>query len=269
MNAIRQEHSGDLVSIITPSYNSAEYISETIESILAQSYKNWELLITDDCSQDRTLDIIANYASKDSRIKFFSLAGNSGAAVARNNSIKYANGRYIAFCDSDDCWYPTKLEEQIQFMQKMECALSYTSYDVINEKGQIIGFVECLKSLSFLQIVRDNSIGCLTAMYDTAKIGKTYMPLLRKRQDWGLWVKIIKNYGKAYGLQKSLGIYRKRTGSISSNKIEMLKYNINMYNKVLKYNKFLSGVLLIGYYMPYYFYKKIKQKISYKKKSLS
>ena len=108
----------DLVSIITPSYNSSSFIAQTIESILSQTYVNWELLITDDCSTDNTRDIVEYYQRKDSRIKFFQLKQNAGAAVARNHSIRMARGRYIAFCDSDDRWYPEKLEKQLAFMKE-------------------------------------------------------------------------------------------------------------------------------------------------------
>ena len=122
-----------LVSIITPSYNSAEFISETIESIIAQTYTNWELLITDDCSTDNTSEIVNKYIRKDNRVKFFQLPQNSGAGVARNNSIKEAKGRFLAFCDSDDAWYPNKLEKQLSFMLENEYAFTCTSYDCYNE----------------------------------------------------------------------------------------------------------------------------------------
>lgn len=120
-----------LVSIITPSYNSSRFISQTIESILSQTYTNWELLITDDCSTDKTREIVKSYQRKDPRIKFFQLKENSGPGVARNHSIEMAKGRFIAFCDSDDRWYPEKLEKQLAFMAKKRCMLSYTSlYDL-------------------------------------------------------------------------------------------------------------------------------------------
>lgn len=256
-----------LVSIITPSYNCAEFVGETIESIQAQTYGNWELLITDDCSTDESCAVIQQYADADSRIRLLKLKKNSGAGVARNNSIKEAKGRYIAFCDSDDRWYPEKLEEQLRFMEENDCSLSYTSYDTCDEQGHIVGFVECLKYLNYPKILRDNGIGCLTAMYDTAKIGKHFMPSIRKRQDWCLWLDIIKHHGRARGLQKPLALYRVRKGSISSNKIEMLKYNFNVYHDVLGYSRPVSALILGGYFMPYYFYKKFKQKLDFKKRT--
>lgn len=254
----------ELVSIITPSYNCSAFIGKTIESIQAQSYQNWELLITDDCSTDNSREIIESYIAKDSRIKLFNLKTNSGAGIARNNSIKEAKGRFIAFCDSDDRWYPDKLEKQLSFMIENDIVLSYSSYDTCGEDGEINGYVKCLPKLTYAKILRDNGIGCLTAIYDSKRIGKFYMPSIRKRQDWCLWISIIKKYGEAYGLQESLALYRVRAGSISSNKLQMLKFNFNVYNKVLKYNKILSSVILGGYFLPYYFYKKIKQKRDYK-----
>lgn len=254
-----------LVSIITPTYNSAAFVAETIEAIIAQTYSNWELLITDDCSTDSTIDIVQKYCEIDSRIKLFKLEKNSGAGVARNNSIREAKGRFIAFCDADDRWYPEKLEKQLCLMTEEDIALSYTSYDTSNEEGEIIGRVNCLKSLNYLKILRDNGIGCLTAMYDTEKIGKCYFPSIRKRQDWCLWIDIIKKFGPAYGLQTPLSIYRIRKGSISSNKFAMLKYNYNVYRQVLQFNRLTSFMLLVGYFLPYYLYKKIKQRIEYKR----
>ncbi|MDE6860124.1 MAG: glycosyltransferase [Duncaniella sp.] len=255
-----------LVSIITPSYNCAKFIGETIESILAQTYTNWELLITDDCSSDNSYGIISEYAKKDNRIKLFSLEKNSGAGVARNNSIEKASGRFIAFCDSDDRWYPEKLEKQLAFMANNEYALTYTSYDTTDENGNIVGYVNCLPVLNYNKMLRDNGIGCLTAIYDASKIGKYYMPSIRKRQDWCLWLSMIKNIGAAYGLQEPLAFYRVRTGSISSNKLEMLRHNYNVYHTILGYNPLTSIILLGGYFLPYYFYKKFKQKRDYRKR---
>ena len=257
------------VSIITPSYNCSSFIGEPIESIQAQTYTNWELLITDDCSQDNSREVIQFYADKDPRIKLLVLDKNSGAGVARNNSIRAAKGRYIAFCDSDDRWYPEKLEKQLQFMKDSGCTLSYSSYDVCDEDGEIIGYVECLKELTKPKILRDNGIGCLTAIYDSEKLGKHYMPTMRKRQDWCLWIDIIRSGGVAKGFQQPLALYRERVNSISSNKAEMLKFNYEVYHTFLRKSPLVSWAMLFGKFMPYYFYKKIKQKSDYKKRLAS
>ncbi len=250
----------ELVSIITPTYNAAKYVEETINSILVQTYSNWELLITDDCSKDNTLDIIRNYVAKDSRIHLFVLGENSGAAVARNHSISKAKGRYIAFCDSDDRWRPDKLERQLKFMSDNNYDLTFTSYTLVDESGgKIVGVMKCPTSVNYKQLLRSNDIACLTAMYDTRNLGKVYMPLIRKRQDWGLWLKIVKQIGLAYGLQYDLAIYR-QGGGISSNKIEMLKYNYALYHDVEHFSKLKSFELLYFHFIPYYFIKRIKIK---------
>lgn len=174
-----------LVSIITPSYNSSLFIVQTIESILAQTYTNWELLITDDCSTDNSVEIIEWYCQKDARIKLFLRKCNGGAGICRNNSIQKAKGQFIAFCDSDDYWMPDKLEKQLAFMAKKGCVLSYTSYMTCDENGDMKGIVVCRNTESFFSSKCNNGIGCLTAMYDVRKMGKIFMPTIRKRQDWG------------------------------------------------------------------------------------
>ena len=255
-----------LVSIITPSYNCADYIGKTIESIQAQTYQDWELLITDDCSSDNSCEVIEKYMSTDPRIKLFRLEKNSGAGVARNKSIREAKGRFIAFCDSDDRWHPEKLERQLKFMTEGNYSLTYTSYYTCKEDGSLAGYVECLRRLTPMKILRDNGIGCLTAVYDAEKIGKHYMPAIRKRQDWCLWMSIIDQTRRAYGLQEPLAYYCLRKDSISSNKVEMLKYNFAVYHDVRGHNKLMSALILGGYFLPYYFYKKLCQKLSSRKR---
>lgn len=250
-----------LVSIITPSYNSSKFIAETIEGVLKQTYHNWELLITDDCSTDNSVEIINKYVQQDSRIKLLNLDVNSGAGVCRNNSIKAAKGRYIAFCDSDDVWMPQKLEKQLALMEKMDCAFSYSSYMQIDEEGNEIGIVICNKRKTFSSMKRD-CIGCLTAIYDTQKVGKMYMSSLRKRQDWGLWLEIIAKCKVAYGVKEPLAYYRLRKGSISNKKLSLIKYNINVYRTILKYSSLKSYFLFLFMYMPSYIGKKIKNKIN-------
>lgn len=247
----------ELVSIITPSYNSAQFIGETIEAIISQSYKNWELLITDDCSTDDSRAIIEHYAHSDSRIKLFTLPQNSGAGVARNNSIKEAKGRFIAFCDSDDRWYPSKLERQLQFMVEKNCAFSYTSYMTCEEGGDISGIVVCRNRESFSSMKRDDKIGCLTIMYDVEKLGKVYMPELRKRQDWALKLKILSKCKCAYGIKEPLAIYRLRNNSLSKKKRALIKYNIAVYHEILHWNVFKSYLFFIFIFLPSYVMKKL------------
>ncbi|UNY97889.1 glycosyltransferase [Zhouia spongiae] len=222
------------VSIITPTYNSLEYINETIESIINQTYENWELLITDDCSADGTWELLKEYAEKDSRIKIFQLEFNSGPGVARNNSIQNASGRFISFCDSDDVWKPNKLEDQIKFLSDNDLPFTYSSYQKMDENGNLGGIINVPEKLSFNDLLKTCPIGCLTAIYDTEKIGKVYMPIIRKRQDYGLWLKIFKEIRETRGMQEVLAYYRVRTNSVSSNKLRAAKYHFKVLRTVAK-----------------------------------
>lgn len=247
----------ELVSIITPSFNCSSFIAATIESIQSQTYQNWELLITDDCSSDDTREVIRVYADKDSRIKLLELEKNSGAGVARNNSIKAAKGRYIAFCDSDDRWYPDKLEKQLNYMNVKDCGMSHTSYMTCDEKDQINGIVICRKKESLNSACKDDKMGFLTVIYDTLKVGKVYMPELRKRQDWALKLKVLQLCGISYGMKEPLAYYRKRSDSISSNKRSLIKYNIAVYHQVLGWSKIKSNLYFYFVFMPTHLIKRL------------
>lgn len=240
-----------MVSIITPTYNSQEYIGKTIESIQVQSYSNWELLITDDCSTDATVDIIYSFQKNDSRIKLFKLKKNQGAGVARNNSIRQSSGQFIAFCDSDDQWKPKKLEKQIGFMKNNKLAFSCTSYEVIDETGKTIRIEKAPKLLTYKIMLRNNYVGCLTAIYDTSLLGKQYMPSIRERQDWVLWLRIFQKIGQTQALDENLAIYLDRSSSISSNKLKMIKYNWMVYHKQLGFNIIKSSLSLLKFIFYY------------------
>lgn len=251
-----------LVSIITPSYNSANFVADTIEAVLKQTYPYWELLITDDCSTDNSVEIIEEYTRKDSRIKLRKLEKNCGAGICRNKSIEAAKGRYIAFCDSDDVWMPQKLEKQLAFMEKKGCALTYSSYILMDEGGNEKGIMVCMRKIDFASMKRDDGIGCLTAMYDTEKVGKMYMPSIRKRQDWGLWLEILAKCKVAYGIKEPLAYYRIRCGSISNNKVALVKHNINVYRTILKFSALKAYLFFLFVFMPTYLWKRLKIRIN-------
>ncbi len=251
----------NLVSVIMPSYNSAVYIAQSIETVIKQTYPHWELLITDDCSTDNTVEIVKRYTQKDNRIKLFVLEKNSGAAVVRNNSIKEAQGRYIAFLDSDDLWLPEKLEKQLIFMQKKGYEFCYSSYTMCNDNGEYNGIFFCRKQESFNSIKKDDKIGCLTVIYDTKRLGKIYMPLLRKRQDWGFKILLLQKCKRAYGIKEPLAIYRIRNNSLSRDKIKLLKYNIKVYKEILNYSSFKAHCYFLFVFMPTYLKKKFLTKI--------
>lgn len=221
-----------LVSIIMPSYNSANYIGKSIESVIEQDYQNWELLITDDLSTDNTVELVLQYVQAEPRIKLHIQSKNGGAGLARNNAIERAAGSYIAFLDSDDLWHPEKLVKQIEFMQKHGSALSYTGYRKFNSE-EFMGTIIPPEKVNYRKLLNSNVIGCLTAIYDVEKLGKVYMPIIRKRQDMALWLKILKEVPYAYGLPEVLAYYRVDSG-MSKNKFEMLKWQWKLYRDVEK-----------------------------------
>jgi len=244
----------ELVSIITPSYKSKRFISETIESVLSQTYQNWEMIIVDDVSPDNSNEIIEEYCKKDGRIKLIKLEKNSGPAAARNRAIEGAKGRYKAFLDADDFWKPEKLEKQLLFMDENDLAFTYSSYDLIDEDSNDLGTFTTKENISYSGTLKTCSVGCLTAIYDTNKLGKVFMPNILKRQDYGLWLKILKKIGSTKGILEPLAIYRIRRNSISSNKIKAAQYQWKIYREVEKLNLFQSV-----YYFAQYAYNGFKK----------
>ncbi|OED36644.1 glycosyl transferase [Flavobacteriaceae bacterium (ex Bugula neritina AB1)] len=220
------------VSVITPAYNCADFILETINSVKNQTFSNWEMIIIDDNSTDNTIDIINKAISNDKRIKLLSLKENLGAGVARNKGIEIANGRYIAFLDSDDRWVSEKLEKQIGFMENNDYSFSFTSYKQIEEESKKeIKIIESKKVVTYKKALFNNPIGCLTVIYDTMLLGKIYMPNIKKRQDYALWLKILKKTD-GYGLNEVLAMYTIRKNSISYNKYNLIKYQWKVYREI-------------------------------------
>lgn len=237
-----------LCSIIMPCYRASDFIAKSIRSIQDQAHTDWELIIIDDASNDGTAEFIEQqFVQQDSRISLIVLESNSGAAVARNKGIEAARGRYIAFLDSDDVWLPTKLEKQLSFMQDNSLALSYTAYDKVSEGGTALGRVGIPSSVNYRQLLKTNVIGCSTAIYDSELIGKVYMPLIRKRQDFGLWLRILKQLDYAVGLDEALTIYMIRAGSVSSNKKDAAMYTWRLYREVEKLNLLTSMYYFLHY----------------------
>lgn len=236
-----------LISIITPSYNSEKYISKTIDSVLFQTYQNWEMIVVDDVSPDNSNKIIEEYCKKDNRINLIKLEQNSGAAVARNRAIKEAKGRYIAFLDADDMWKPNKLGKQIEFMRKNNYAFTYTAYEKIDENGLVFGEIGVPLKVSYNQLLKTCVIGCLTAVYDTNKLGKVYMPTNTKREDFATWLNILKKVDFAYGIKQNLSQYRVYKSQSSNKKVKMAKENWKLYREIEKLN-----LLKACYYFSHY-----------------
>ena len=222
----------ELVSIIMPSYNTAKFISQTIESVLAQTYTNWELIIVDDCSTDNTDEVVKSFLS-DNRIKYIKNEKNSGAAVSRNRALREAKGKWIAFLDSDDLWLPEKLEKQISFMRKNDYYFSYTNYIEINENSVPNGRrITGPKRVTRHDMYNYCWLGCLTVMYDAETIGLIQIADIKKNNDYAMWLKVSKK-ANCYLLDEVLAKYRKgRTGSISShNYFIMVKWHYLLFRQ--------------------------------------
>lgn len=236
-----------LVSIITPSFNSKDFIEKTIKSVLAQSYKNWELIIVDDKSKDNSNEIIEKYLKLDNRIKLIKLEKNSGVAIARNRAIKEAKGRFIAFLDSDDIWEKNKLEKQISFMIKNNYAFTYTAYERIDENCKTLNIINITNKVNYKSLLKSNIIACLTVIYDKDKIGKFYMSSNTKREDFATWLQILKTTGFAYGLNEQLAKYRVYSRQSSNNKFKMAIENWKLYRNIERLNIFKSSYYFINY----------------------
>jgi len=244
-----------LVSIITPLYNAAPYIEKTIQSVLDQSYQNWELIIVDDASTDTSVAIVTTNFGNEPRIKLTTVSSNQGAAHCRNLATAEATGDYIAFLDADDLWHSKKLEKQLHFMQMNNCDVSFTSYQHIDEQGKSLQKrIVAMPKLTYNKQHKNNYIGNLTGMYNARDLGKIIAPNIRKRQDWAVWLEAIKKSGKpALGLQEDLAYYRVRQDSISANKSKLIKYNYAFYRTYLGYSWLKSIVCMLQFFWEYFF----------------
>ena len=251
-----------LVSVIMPAYNSANFIAEAIQSVLQQTYLYWELLIIDDSSEDSTVQIIEKFILADPRIQLFQNKTNHGAGVSRNIGIKAAQGSFIAFLDADDLWLTKKLEIQLEFMKSHDLDMTFSSYYLINESGhELHKKIQALPILTYKKLLKSNYVGNLTGIYKVEKLGKIYSPTLRKRQDWALWLSILKRVESTKGIIEPLAKYRIRENSISNNKSSLLKYNYLIYREFLKYNK-LKSLVKMGVFLKEHFFVKKKQEVS-------
>ena len=208
----------NLVSIITPSFNSSRFIQDCIDSVLSQTYNNWELLIVDDFSSDNSSELVKRY--NDDRILLIELKKNVGASEARNIVIRKAKGKYIAFLDADDIWAPQKLEDQIYFMKKKDIAFSFSSYQTVSEDGKkLLSVIKAPNIMTYSSYLKNTIIGCLTVIIDRDKTGDFEMSNIRSSHDMALWLLIMRRGFKAYGLDKILAKYRLVSTSNTRNKL--------------------------------------------------
>lgn len=232
----------DLVSVIMPSYNTAKFIAETIDSVLAQTYSNWELIIVDDCSTDNTDEVVSRYLS-DGRIKYLKNEKNSGAAVSRNRALKEANGKWIAFLDSDDLWEPEKLQKQIRFMLDNGYHFTYTNYKTLNSSGECDFLITAPKKITKRKLYNYCYCGIITVVYDANKVGLIEITPLQKNNDYAMWFQAIEKT-EFYHYPECLATHRKREGSLTSvSKFKLIKHHYFLFRKALHKSVLVSACL--------------------------
>ena len=249
----------DLVSVVMPVYNAADTVTESVQSVQAQTWSDWELVVVDDGSKDSSVEILTDLSEKDPRIRLFRQEHNSGVAAARNRGIQEANGQYIAFLDSDDLWRPEKLEKQIAFMGEHQAAISATAYGVIDETGRRAGVDRHFpgtqagyRTYDFQELLKGNALGCLTVMIDREALqeqgytGEITFPQI-KHEDYALWLSILQTGVKAYALEEVLADYRIGSKSISGNKWRSAKWTYDIYRKHLGLGRIESIRCFLGY----------------------
>lgn len=248
-----------LVSIITPVYNSEKYIHDTISSVIDQTYKNFEMLLIDDCSTDNSEKVIRSFAKVDSRIKYFKLEKNSGAAISRNIGLEKAKGRYVAFLDSDDLWKPNKLEKQINLITNKGVAFVFTSYRYFYDKNNItLKVARAPKKIDYNGLLKNTLIGCSTVMIDRHVIGDFRMTNVRKGQDTATWLRLLREVDYAYGIYDDLVMYRVVHGSLSNNKLTALKRTWNTYRNIEKL-PMLKACYVFVFYVVNAFIRRVKK----------
>ncbi len=226
-----------LVSIIMPVYKTAPFIKEAVESVISQSYKNWELIIVNDCSPDKAKEIILSFC--DDRIKYIEHEKNKGALEARNTAMRAACGRYIAFLDSDDLWQDTKLQKQVSFMSENNYSFTCTNFECIDEGSNSLKYILTTpKRITRFKFMLWNWCGCLTVMYDAQKIGKIYLENYAMRDDWALWIKVSRK-SDCLLLDETLAFYRVRSGSQSAGGLLNL---LKQHYKIFRYSEKKNAV---------------------------
>lgn len=237
----------ELVSIITPMYNAQKYIESTIASVQKQTYSNWEMIIVDDCSTDNSPDIVAKYAAEDNRIKYFRNKGRNGVAAARNEAMRIATGRYIAFLDSDDLWKPDKLQVQIEFMNTKGVHFCCTACNIIDRNGDFSGKIRYVPDkCDYKKLLKGNSVACLTVVIDRKYIQNMNMPSI-PHEDYATWLDVCRTGETVYGINKVLASYRISNNSISNNKIKAATWTWNIYRNYLHISLIKSMYYFVCY----------------------
>ena len=244
----------NFVSIITPVYKCEEMVGRTIQSVLAQTFSDWEMILVDDCSPDNAAAVVLSYAEKDDRIRYHKLEENSGAAVTRNTAMQMARGQYIAFLDSDDLWVPEKLEKQINFMKKTGAGFTYTDYAYIDRNDNITrARIRCADFVDYERLTHGSIIMCSSVMLDLEKVGQFSMPLIRSGQDYATWTMLIRTRGiRAQNVGENLSSYRKHEDSLSANKIRAFRRTWRV-NREFEKMSFFKCLRVISVYSVHWF----------------
>lgn len=237
------------VSVVVPVYNAGKYLSQTLDSIIAQNHPSIEIVIVDDCSSDNSFEIVTKYMSAVSYINYYRLEKNSGVAIARNTGIENAKGRFIAFLDSDDIWEEGKLLKQLRlFDMHKNIPFTYTAISYIDENGhQLKGKRNLKEKVSYKYLLRNTVIATSTVIIDRKIVNPIAFPNRRSAEDYSLWLYILKRYGDAYGLNKAYTRYRKTKNSISSNRIGEIKYFYSVQTEDMHISKFNACINTMCY----------------------
>lgn len=247
-----------MVSVITPSYNAERFIGQTAKCVLTQSFKNLELIVSDDASTDGTVEILNGLAESEPRLRVVANERNRGAAITRNRALALARGQYVAFLDADDIWLPCKLERQLSFMRERGVAFCFTAYEICNEGGEPSGQVvdmACPDEIRYTDMLAKRAtLGCSTVMIDQSRAGPLQMPMIRTGQDYALWLKLLKAGWTAYRLPEVLTRYRIVAGSISRNKFRKAARQWQIYRE-------LEGLPLLpaAWYFANYAYRAVRR----------
>ena len=241
-----------VTTIVTPTFRSAATLGDMLASVAAQTRGDWEHVIVDDASDDGTQDLLDAHCRTEARARWIGLDRNEGTAVVRNHAIASARGRYIAFLDADDLWLPEKLERQIAFMDRMRAAFTCTAYETMAEDGTVLSRRSVPPRQTRTDVLKNTRIGCLTAMYDTRALGRVAMPLVRKRQDLGLWLRLLRMTPHVAGLDEVLARYRVGRSSLSSDKIDAARQTWRLYRDVERLDRVRAG-----YYFAHYAWNRV------------
>ncbi|WP_117168485.1 glycosyltransferase family 2 protein [Paraliobacillus sediminis] len=244
----------DMVSIVMPAYNCGDFIEVALDSVISQIYQNWEVIVVDDCSTDNTAKLVKAYMSREPRIKYNKLNTNSGAAVARNEAVNLAKGKYIAFLDSDDVWFHDKLSKQINFMKQNKYDFTCTSYTKIDKNGNDLNRKIKAKIKSDYDGVLKRNPGNSTVIYNAQALGKFKIPNIKKRNDYVMWLQAIKKAKNLYGIEEPLGSHRIRIGSLSSKKGGLVGYHWKVYREI-EHLSIVKSCYLILYWVIFTIFK--------------